>query len=153
MIYKNRICAWVLSEAPKVSLHFCKLLIINHYKRIRMAVGWKNRWQNWIFPHHPSSIPLSFFFSLFLHRESCILSRKNGIMVCENDRENYYYQYLAKKRCIPRYFLPTMMWAFPMVCTLLWRVGEGNVISRNTRAGVSRARVRAPSAPPKVLAN
>ena len=116
-------------------------------------MGWKNRWQNRIFPHHPSSIPLSFFFSSFLHRESCILSRKNGIIVCENNRKSSYYQYLAKKRRIPRYFLPTMVWALLMVCALLWRVGEGNVISRNTRAGASRARVRAPYAPPKDCSN
>ena len=58
---QNNICAWVLSEAPKDSLRFCKSLIINYSERSQMAVGWKIIRQIPIFPTHsaPSALQAS----------------------------------------------------------------------------------------------
>ena len=71
MICQKSSCAWVLSETPKASLHLCKLLIINHYKRSLMAVGWKMTRQNPIFPPHSASIPLPSRFLSFFRQRCC----------------------------------------------------------------------------------
>jgi len=71
VVYKNHICAWVLSEAPITNLYFCKLLIINYYKRSLMAVGWKMIRQIPIFPPHSASIQLLSHFLPFFRQRCC----------------------------------------------------------------------------------
>ena len=79
MICQKSSCAWVLSETPKASLHLCKLLIINHYKRSLMAVGWKMTRQNPIFPPHSASIPLPSRFLSFFRQRCCFSGHRKPI--------------------------------------------------------------------------
>jgi len=75
-------------KVPKASSCFYKPLIINYFKRGRMAVGWKMRRQNLIIPPHSALILLSFHFQPFsrhsLGRDAVSRATGNGTVACKD---------------------------------------------------------------------